>query len=88
MLTAKLGHRHTAFSLPQDRDDLRLSVSACPNSKSPRSSCRENSTLAAPYFRGDYPFKSRRLLEPIGNIPPAEAEKAFYENLNSLDIVA
>jgi putative transposase len=26
-------------------------------------------------------FNNRRLLEPIGNIPPAEAEEAFYENL-------
>jgi len=41
--------------LPQDRDDLRLSVSACLHSKSPRSSCRENSTFAAPYFRGGLP---------------------------------
>ena len=55
MLAAQLGHRHTAFSLPQDRDDLRLSVSACLHSNSPRSSCRENSTFAAPYFRGGLP---------------------------------
>jgi putative transposase len=33
-------------------------------------------------------FNNRRLLEPIGNIPPAEAEEAFYANLNSLDMVA
>jgi len=32
-------------------DDLRLSVSACLHSESPRLSCRENSTYAAPYFR-------------------------------------
>ena len=25
---------------------------------------------------------------PIGYIPPAEAEQAFYANLNSLDMVA
>jgi putative transposase len=31
---------------------------------------------------------NRRLLEPIGNIPPAEAEEAFYANMNTLDIVA
>jgi len=33
-------------------------------------------------------FNHRRLLEPIGNIPPAEAEEAFYANLNKLDMVA
>jgi putative transposase len=31
---------------------------------------------------------NRRLLGPIGYIPPAEAEEAFYANLNSLDMVA
>ena len=33
-------------------------------------------------------FNNRRLLEPIGNIPPAEAEEALYANLNTLDMVA
>lgn len=33
-------------------------------------------------------FNHRRLLEPIGNIPPAEAEETFYANLNTLDMVA
>ena len=33
-------------------------------------------------------FNNRRLLEPTGNIPPAEAEEAFYANLNTLDMVA
>ena len=33
-------------------------------------------------------FNHRRLLEPIGNIPPADAEEAFYANLNTLDMVA
>ena len=33
-------------------------------------------------------FNNRRLLESIGNIPPAEAEEAFYTNLNTLDRVA
>jgi hypothetical protein len=28
------------------------------------------------------------LLGPIGYIPPAEAEEAFYANLNTLDMVA
>ena len=33
-------------------------------------------------------YNNRRLLGPIGYIPPTEAEEAFYENLNSLDMVA
>jgi hypothetical protein len=33
-------------------------------------------------------YNSRRLLGPIGYIPPAEAEEAFYANLKSLDMVA
>jgi putative transposase len=33
-------------------------------------------------------FNNRRLLEPIGNIPPAEAEEAFYANLITPDMVA
>ena len=33
-------------------------------------------------------YNNRRLLAPIGYIPPAEAEKAFYANLNTLDSVA
>mgnify|MGYP006271172065 CR=1 FL=1 len=33
-------------------------------------------------------FNSRRLLEPIGNIPPAEAEEKFYEQRNEFDKVA
>ena len=33
-------------------------------------------------------FNHRRLREPIGNIPPAEAEEAFYANLNTFDMVA
>ena len=33
-------------------------------------------------------FNNRRLLRPIGNIPPAEAEDAVYANLNILDMVA
>ena len=28
------------------------------------------------------PFDQRRLLEPIGNIPPAEAEDRYYAMLN------
>lgn len=33
-------------------------------------------------------YNNRRLLSPIGYIPPAEAEEAFYANPNSLDMVA
>jgi transposase InsO family protein len=31
---------------------------------------------------------NRRLLGPIGYIPPAEAEEAFYANLNTIEMVA
>ena len=33
-------------------------------------------------------FNNRRLLEPIGNIPPAEAEAAFYDALESEPLAA
>ena len=33
-------------------------------------------------------FNNRRLLEPIGNIPPAEAEAAYYANQEKPAIVA
>jgi len=33
-------------------------------------------------------FNNRRLLEPIGYIPPAEAEERCYAKLNTLDMVA
>jgi transposase InsO family protein len=33
-------------------------------------------------------FNNRRLLQPIGNIPPAEAEEKFYEQCNEFDKVA
>jgi putative transposase len=33
-------------------------------------------------------FNNRRLLEPIGNIPPTEAEARYYEQLNELAMVA
>jgi len=33
-------------------------------------------------------FNNRRLLEPAGNIPPAEAEARYYEQLNELAMVA
>jgi transposase InsO family protein len=33
-------------------------------------------------------FNNRRLLEPIGNIPPAEAEQKFHEQQSELDMIA
>lgn len=33
-------------------------------------------------------FNHRRLLEPIGNIPPAEAEAAYYAELEAMPIAA
>jgi putative transposase len=33
-------------------------------------------------------FNHRRLLEPIGNIPPAEAEDAYYAALEAMPIAA
>ena len=33
-------------------------------------------------------FNNRRLLEPIGNIPPAEAEAAYYADLEAVPIAA
>ena len=33
-------------------------------------------------------FNNRRLLEPIRNISPAEAEEASYASPNTLDMVA
>ena len=33
-------------------------------------------------------FNNTRLFEPIGNIPPAEFEKAYYTELHSLPVVA
>lgn len=33
-------------------------------------------------------FNNRRLLEPIGNIPPAEAEAAYYTSLEVMPIAA
>jgi len=33
-------------------------------------------------------YNNRRILSPIGYITPADAEEAFYANLNTLDMVA
>jgi transposase InsO family protein len=39
------------------------------------------------HFRVDW-FNHRRLLEPIGNIPPAEAEAAYHAALDAMPIAA
>lgn len=39
----------------------------------------------APQTLNDW-FNNRRLLEPIGNIPPAEAETNFYAALETSDM--
>lgn len=33
-------------------------------------------------------FNHRRLLEPIGNIPPAKAEEQYYAAANNIDMAA
>ena len=33
-------------------------------------------------------FNNRRLLGPIGNVPPAEAKEIFYAQRDVLDIIA
>jgi len=33
-------------------------------------------------------FNNRRLLEPIGNIPPAEAEAQYYAMLDDVSMAA
>lgn len=33
-------------------------------------------------------FNHRRLMEPIGNIPPAEAEQRYYATLNAQAMAA
>ncbi len=33
-------------------------------------------------------FNHRRLLEPIGNIPPAEAEELYYTAADNIDMAA
>ena len=33
-------------------------------------------------------FNHRRLLEPIGNIPPAEAEEQYYAAADNIDMAA
>ncbi len=33
-------------------------------------------------------FNNRRLLEPIGNVPPAEAEARYYAQLEALPMAA
>ncbi|QXT37982.1 hypothetical protein KV697_11235 [Sphingomonas sanguinis] len=38
--------------------------------------------------RGSVWFNHRRLLEPIGNIPPAEAKEQYYAAANIIDMAA
>lgn len=33
-------------------------------------------------------FNNKRLLEPIGNVPPAEAEKRYYVTLDETPVAA
>jgi putative transposase len=33
-------------------------------------------------------FNHRRLLEPIGNVPPAEAEQRYYDMLDDVPMAA
>ena len=54
MFAAQLSHRHTAFGLAQDRKDPGVAISGHLHSKSPRSSCRENSPSQPLAFGGDY----------------------------------
>ena len=56
MFAAQLGHRHTAFGLAQDRNNLRLRKSAGLHVNLLVLLCRENSTFKSHYFRGDYPL--------------------------------
>ena len=37
---------------------------------------------------GEDQFNHRRLIEPIGNIPPAEAEEQYYATLDELAVAA
>ena len=80
-LIAFSSRRYTAFGLPKDRHDLRLSVSACLHSKSPRSSCRENSTHAALTFGGDYrPAGTNVFLGPLrGLVSPIPGHLARFD---------
>jgi transposase InsO family protein len=43
---------------------------------------------SSPLLNGSTGFNNRRLLQPIGNIPPAEAEGNYYEALEEMDIAA
>ena len=39
-------------------------------------------------YTADQPLHTRRLLEPIGNIPPAEAEAAYHAQLETSGVAA
>ena len=55
------------------------------NQIGPRKSVRE---VEWETLKWVYWYNNRRLLGPIGSITPAEAEEAFYANLNTIDMVA
>jgi len=40
------------------------------------------------FDRKELQFNNRRLLEPIGNIPPAEFEKQYYQQTSESAMVA
>lgn len=57
--------------------------------------CTDRFTTAVPFDAVEYAtlewvdwFNNRRLLEPIGNIPPAEAEANYYATLEEPRIAA
>jgi hypothetical protein len=67
--------------------DLRISPpvaqAAGPVSRHPIDRYRSINALAWVHW-----FNHRRLLEPIGNIPPAEAEQRYYAMLEQPEIAA
>jgi transposase InsO family protein len=50
--------------------------------------CFTNAASRSATKRRDSDINTRRLLEPIGNIPPAEAEARFYAQTDELAMVA
>jgi transposase InsO family protein len=52
----------------------------------PRNKSKRWWLIAEPHY-GIW-FNNRRLLEPIGNIPPAEAEAAYYAQLEVIPMAA
>jgi len=54
----------------------------------PRSSSRGTEGSNPSRSAGESMLDNRRLLEPIGNLPPAEAEAAYYAQLELTPIAA